>query len=138
MDVETPSGLTFSSSAYCTPSSRVAPLAVVETTAVKASVAPPKVAVIEALLLFRLHSGRSTVHPGFFHPCEDAIVAAAILAFETAFGPPLLIMLLIVRLLLILLLKLLLLLLRLLLSFLLMKLILFLELLLLPRWKLLL
>ena len=82
--------------------------------------------------------GRPTVRPGFFYPREVAILATALRALETAFGPPLLIMLLIVRLLVILLLKLLLLLLRLLLSFLLMKLILFLELLLLPRWKLLL
>ena len=57
MNVDALSRVTFPSSAFCTPSSGVDPLAVVETTAIKASAAPPKVAVDEALLLFRRHSG---------------------------------------------------------------------------------
>ena len=87
MDVDVPSGVTFPSSASCSPSSGVASLAVVKTTAVKASAAPP-IAVDEALLLFRRHSGSAHCAAWIFHPRQVVIVAAAILALETVFGPP--------------------------------------------------
>ena len=88
MDVDVPSGVTFPSSASCSPSSGVASLAVVKTTAVKSSAAPP-IVVDEALLLFRRHSGSAHCAAWiFFHPRQVGIVAAAILALETAFGPP--------------------------------------------------